>query len=120
MLNTLVPRLKIILLLLFSQCLAVQIPTEGHAEARNIGEIRVTDEISSWNEALRGRVQALKKSGAYPASGYTECAEAAELSGAILCLSYDRNDMNSAFSRISAYVEGLKGIRQGEVVTHAD
>lgn len=77
--------------------------------------VRATDGIAAWNEKVKFGIRIRER--AYPATGYRECAEVAELPGAYLCANRNRAEMAAGLARASAYIEGMgKELSGGDVI----
>jgi hypothetical protein len=72
--------------------------------------------MDSWAQHLDKLTFDLKKVGKYPATGYTECAEAKEVTGGYVCFAAEKAAINRALVRASLYSEGGGGVTAGTVV----
>jgi hypothetical protein len=71
--------------------------------------LKVESEVEVWNTKYSAVVEEMQNKGTYPADGFTECRETAEIQGAYLCVSDTQLEMNMALARASAFIEGLGG-----------
>jgi hypothetical protein len=80
----------------------------------------VSSGLPAWNKDFAKTVSDLTASQAFPATGYSECAQTRELPGAFLCQSSTQRVMNLAFARASIFAEGGFGYSHGTVLKQSD
>jgi|GEM_PF-3560417 len=109
-------------LLLSSGCrtLGAAKPTAAPAVVLLPDPIDVEDGIHAWREKIHAAGGAMVKDDALSDAGYTECAEAKQIPGTYVCLSFFAIDMNRIFGRASVYAEGGFGRPRGSFPADSD
>lgn len=82
--------------------------------------IKAMTELEEWRLSLKRKVVKQILADKHTQEGYTECRETEEVPGAVLCLSFERSEMNKLFTRASIFSEGSQLAPTGSLVSYND
>ncbi len=81
--------------------------TVALGDIQRVDPISVEKDFVQWQQRILKMAEELKEKGAYPRTGYMECAELQELKNAFFCIGDEKVHVNAAFARTSIYADGF-------------